>query len=136
METMLLGRLITRNYQRKYQVKNKSRFTQAIYAAARFVIFRIHQQHTYLDSKKIRNFISNSLKKYQRESIETEIDTFCQNINKIPMESLPGHKIKGKEVLINKNQKDFYIQQTREAESFTTEEMEKHHKDKTTQKKS
>ena len=43
---------------------------------------------------------------------------------------------KEKEVLINKNQKDFYMQQTKEAESFTTEEMEKHHKDKSYTKKS
>ena len=68
-ETITLGRHITKNYQLKYSVKGKAKFTQAIYALTRYIIHRLHQIDTWLNKQQIIAFFKSTIKKYSRTTI-------------------------------------------------------------------
>ena len=121
IETTHLGRHITKNYMKKVQVKGKAKFLQAAYAVARFTISNIHNKNIYLDSRQTKTLLINTFKKFQRESITEEVNLFCENIHKIPMNNFPNPKTNKNKYIISKDQLDYYKQQTIEADYFFNE---------------
>ena len=85
---------------------------------ARYVIGRIHSQNNYLNNEQIKSYIANTFKKYQRKSIQEEVEIFCYNLAKIPMAEIKILEQAGNKITITKDQKDYYKQKTDEAQSF------------------
>ena len=88
---------------------------------ARFIIHSIHCQNTFLDSKQIKTFLINTLKKYQRDIIKDEAEIFCNNMDKIPMDEIANNSLNKTTVEITTDQKNFYKQKTEEADRFLHE---------------
>ena len=86
---------------------------------ARYVIHNIHQQNTLLGNEQVKSFLTNTLRKYHRESIQDEVEIFCKNIDRIPMEDI-GKNSNGK-IKLTKKQLEYYQSKTDDANTFIQE---------------